>query len=483
MTQSDDFDLVLRGGRVVAAGAVFEADIGLRAGKIAALGAGLSRGRAERDIGGKIVLPGGVDSHCHVEQMTAAGIMNADSWESASRAAAIGGTTTIIPFAAQHRGHDLAAVVADYHARAERGAMVDYAFHMIVTDPTDKVLRQDLPALIAAGHGSIKVFMTYDPLQVADRGMLALLAVARDHNAMVCVHAENHAMIVWETERLLAQGKTAPKWQAEAHPRLAETEAVNRLIAMAELVRQPVTLFHVTQSEALAALRAARARGLPIWGETCPHYLYLTAEAMDRPGDEGAKWMCSPPLRAAADQAALWQGLKAGDLDMVTSDHAPFRYDATGKLAKGPGASFKQMANGMPGIGQRMALMFDAAMRGVITLPEMVELTATAPARIYNLAGKGALAPGMDGDLAIWDPGQRRVMADEDVQDGTGYTPYPGLAVQGAIEAVYLRGQPIVEAGALLARPGSGRFLPRQGGAPARWDEAMAARAPARLAS
>lgn len=475
MTVSDGFDLVLRGGRVVAGGEVTTADIGVRAGKIAAIGPALGPGRAERRVDGRVVMPGGVDSHCHVEQLTASGIMNADTWETATRAAAFGGTTTIVPFAAQHRGLDLVEVVADYHVRAERGALVDYGFHMIVTDPTPKVIAEDLPALIAAGHGSVKVFMTYDPLKVGDEGVLALLAVARDENAMVCVHAENHAMIAWETARLLAAGQTAPKFQALAHPRAAETEAVHRLIAFAELVRQPVTVFHVTQAEALAEVRAARARGVPVWAETCPQYLYLTADDMDRPGVEGAKWMCSPPLRTVADQEALWEALAAGDLDMVTSDHAPFRHDASGKLAQGPGASFKQMANGLPGIGQRMALMFDAAMRGRLTLARVAEVTAEAPARVFNLAGKGRIAVGADADLVVWDPEARGVMTDAGVRDATGYTPYPGREVIGAVEAVFLRGTAIVDGDRLLATPGSGRFLPRQGGAPARWTDAAGA--------
>ncbi len=475
MTVGDTFDLVLRDGRAVVGAEVVQADIGIREGRIAAIGPRLGPGRQERSAAGRYVLPGGVDGHCHVEQMTAAGLMNADDWESATRAAAFGGTTTIIPFAAQHRGMDLAEVVADYHARAERGALVDYAFHMIVTEPTPKVLAEDLPALIRAGHGSIKVFMTYDPLIVGDDGILDLLTVAKAENAMVCVHAENHAMIRWSTARLLAQGKTGPRWQALAHPREAETEAVSRLIALAALVEQPVTIFHVSHAEALAQVRAARARGLPIHAETCPHYLYLTQDDMDRPGTEGAKWMCSPPLRTAADQTALWQALRAGDLDMVSSDHAPFRNDASGKLAAGPNASFKQMANGMPGMQQRMPLMFDAAMRGLIDLPRMVELTATAPARIYNLPQKGAIARGMDADLVVWDPESRTVMTDEAVQDRTGYTPYPGREVIGAVETVYLRGQAILDGGRLAASPGSGRFLPRQGGDHARWDLRAAA--------
>lgn len=472
------FDLVLRGGRVVTADGIVAADLGICDGRISAIGAGLGAGATERSVEGRYLMPGGVDGHCHVEQLTATGIMNADSWETATRAAAFGGTTTIIPFAAQHRGMDLAQVVEDYHLRAARGALVDYAFHMIVTDPTPKVLTEDLPALIRTGHGSIKVFMTYDPLIVSDDGLLAVLAVAKAENALVCVHAENHAMIRWATARLLAEGKTAPRHQAEAHPRLAEIEAAGRLIALAELVRQPVMLFHVSTAETIALVRAARESGLPIWAETCPQYLYLTDADMDRPGTEGAKWMCSPPLRKTADQEALWQALRTGDLDLVSSDHAPFRYDATGKLAAGPGASFKQMANGMPGLEQRMPLLFDAAMRGRLTLPQVAELGAAAPARIYNLPQKGRLAVGADADIAVWNPDCRTVLSDGSVHDNTGYTPYAGFELIGAVETVYLRGQPVIDRMKIIATPGLGRFLPRLGGEPARWVDATPEKRP-----
>ncbi|WP_225027604.1 dihydropyrimidinase [Xinfangfangia pollutisoli] len=471
MAERAPYDLVLRGGQVVTASGVVTADVAVRDGKIAALGADLPAGRVERSAKGRYVLPGGVDSHCHVEQMTAAGIMNADTWESATRAAAFGGTTTIIPFAAQHRGMDLAEVVQDYHLRADRGALVDYAFHMIITDPSPKTVQKDLPALIRSGHGSIKVFMTYDPLIVDDAGILKLLQVAKAEGAQVCVHAESHDMIHWATARLLAEGKTAPRHQAESHPRLAEYEAIGRLIALAELVRHPVMIFHVSTAEPLSLIRDARARGATLWAETCPHYLFLTDAVMDKPGTEGAKWMCSPPLRTEADQAALWQALRAGDLDLVSSDHAPFRYDASGKLAAGPGATFKQMANGMPGLGARMPLLFDAAMRGRLTLPQVAELGAEAPARIYNLQDKGRIAPGADADLVLWNPEARTVLSDDTVQDGTGYTPYPGRDLIGAVEAVYLRGQPVVNEDRLQVQPGHGRFLPRGGGDAAIWQE------------
>lgn len=472
MAEHETYDLLLRGGRVVTASGIVTADVAVRDGRIAAIGMNLPAGRIERAAEGRYVMPGGVDPHCHVEQMTAAGIMNADTWESATRAAAFGGTTTIIPFAAQHRGMDLAKVVEDYHLRAGRGALVDYAFHMIVTDPSPKTVQQDLPALIRGGHGSIKVFMTYDPLIVDDAGILKLLQVARAEGAMVCVHAENHDMIHWATARLLAEGKTAPRHQAEAHPRLAEYEAIGRLIALAELVRHPVMIFHVSTAEPLALIRDARARGATLWAETCPHYLFLTDAVMDKPGVEGAKWMCSPPLRTEADQAALWQALRAGELDLVSSDHAPFRHDASGKLAAGPEATFKQMANGMPGLGARMPLLFDAAMRGRLTLSQVAELGAEAPARIYNLRKKGRVAPGADADLVLWNPDRTTVLSDDTVRDGTGYTCYPGRELIGAVERVYLRGQLVVEEDRLRVRPGHGRFLPRGGGAAAVWREA-----------
>lgn len=466
------FDLVIRGARVVTADGVSLADVGVSGEEIAAIGPDLPPGASELPAQGQLLLPGGVDSHCHVEQMTAAGILNADSWETASRAALHGGTTTIIPFAAQHRGMDLAAVVADYHDRARAGAMVDYAFHMIVTDPTPRVLQDDLPALIAAGHGSIKVFMTYDPLIVDDAGLLALLSVARAEGAMVCVHAENHAMIKWATARLLAAGKTAPRYQAEAHPREAETEAVARLIALAELTRQPVMVFHVSTAGTLDLIRAARARGVPVWAETCPHYLYLTARDMHRPGMEGAKWMCSPPLRDAADQAALWQAVAAGEIDVISSDHAPFRPDASGKFAAGPDVPFNRIANGMPGLQSRMPLLMDAALRGRIRLKDAVRLGATAPADIYNLPRKGRIAIGADADLVLWQDRATTLLSDAGVQDATGYTPFDGMELQGAISAVWRRGQRVLDGATLHSRPGEGRFLPRGGGPAVRWPEA-----------
>lgn len=483
------YDCVVRGGRVATAVDDYDADVAISGGKIAAIGAGLARGAREIDAKGRLVLPGGVDSHCHIEQLSAAGIMNADTFATATASAAYGGTTTVISFAAQHVGMRLRTVVDDYMVLARKGAIVDYSFHLIIADPTAAALTEDVPALASEGHGSIKVFMTYDRLKVEDEQLLDVLLAARRSGALVCVHAENHGMIAWMARRLLEAGHTAPKFHALSHPRGSETEAINRLITCAELLDQPIMVFHVSTAEGAAVIRAARGRGVKVFAETCPQYLFLTAADLDRPGIEGAKWMCSPPTREVADQEALWQALSLGDLQVVSSDHAPYAFDATGKLRAGPDPNFKQVANGMPGLEVRLPLLFDAMVsKGRLGLHKFVELTATAPAKIYNLhPRKGSIAVGADADLAIWDPAREVVLTDAMVHDRTAYTPYAGRNVKGWPTTVLRRGEAIIDGGKLTAAPGSGQFLPRKGGAPARpagqWsaDHDLAARLGAKI--
>lgn len=483
------YDSVIRGGRVATATDDFIADIGITGGRIAAIGEGLAKGNAEIDARDRLVLPGGVDSHCHIEQLSAAGIMNADTFESATAAAAFGGTTTVIPFAAQHVGMRLRTVVEDYKLLAARGAIVDYSFHMIVADPTETTLLEDIPALAKEGHGSIKLFMTYDRLRVEDEKLLDVLLAARKAGALVCVHAENHGMISWMSRRLIEAGHEAPKFHALSHPRGSEAEAINRLIACAELLDQPVMIFHVSTADGVAAIRAARARSVKVYAETCPQYLFLTATDIDKPGSEGAKWMCSPPPREASDQEALWQAFDRGDLQVISSDHAPYAYDTTGKLKAGPQPSFKQIANGLPGLEVRLPLLFDAMItKGRLGLHKFVELTAAAPARLYNLQPKkGTIAIGADADIAVWDSHREVTLADAMMHDRAGYTPYHGRTVTGWPVTVLRRGEIIVENGALKAEPGSGRFLPRTGGAAAKpsgrvtADGVLAARLGARI--
>jgi dihydropyrimidinase len=460
------FDLVIRGGTLVTATDTAEADVGIRGETVAAIGRGLEAGRREIDARGKLVMPGGVDPHCHIEQLSASGLMNADDFHSATASAALGGTTTVISFAAQHVGMSLTKVVEDYHKLAERGAVVDYAFHMILADPTEKVLAHELPPLVKAGHASIKVFMTYDRLKIDDVQLLDVLAAARENGAFVLVHAENHGMIAWISKRLLARGYTAPKFHAISHPRFGEAEAFTRLIACAELVDQPIMIFHVSTAEGAAVIRQARGRGLKVFAETCTQYLLLTKADLDRPGFEGAKWICSPPLREASDQEALWRALALGDLQLVSSDHAPYAYDETGKFAAGKAPNFKQIANGMPGLMARLPLLFDAIVsRGRFDANRFVAWTATEPAKLYGLyPRKGSIVVGGDADVAIWDPSRSVTFEDAMVVDRAGYTPYAGRTVKGWPSVVLRRGSVIVEHGKLDAGPGTGKFLPRAAG-------------------
>jgi dihydropyrimidinase len=259
---------------------------------------------------------------------------------------------------------------------------------------------------------------------------------------------------------------TAPAAFGMSHPRLAEVDAIQRLVTMSRFIDQPIMIFHVSTAEGAEVVRKARADGVRIFGETCPHYLLLTDEAIHKPGLEGAKWMCSPPLRGTSDQEALWQALGRGDLQVVSSDHAPYRFDASGKLSAGPKATFKDIANGLPGLEARLPLMFDAMVtRGRLSLEKFVELTSTEPAKIYGLyPRKGALAIGSDADIAVWDPKATVRLAAPGMHDRAGYTPYDGLSVTGWPAIVLSRGGVVVRDGALQVAPGSGRFLPRQAG-------------------
>ena len=455
------FDRVIRNGHVVTSEAQFDADIGILNGEITAIARGLPAGRDDVDATGLLVMPGGVDPHCHIEQMSGMGVMNADSFESATRSAAMGGTTSVISFAAQAKGQRLREAAQDYAARGARGAAIDYAFHLILADPDAPDFATDLADLIAAGHRSLKVFTTYN-IGLDDTQILAALRIARTAGALTCVHAENDAIIADARARLLAAGRTRPIDHAASRPRAAEIEAVSRICRLAEEASAPVMIFHVSTAEALADIRTARTRGAPIWAETCPHYLLQTHEVLNKPGIEGAKWMCSPPQRTKADRDALWAGLALGDLQIVSSDHAPYRFDSSGKLRAGPNAPFPEIANGMPGLEVRLPLMFDAMIsRGGAAPERFVEITSHAPARLYGLERKGHIAPGMDADLTLWDPTRKVTYASDDLHDNVGYNPWEGTTVQGWPVHVMARGRSIVIDGAWLGTPGTGRWIAR----------------------
>ncbi|MEM9787736.1 MAG: dihydropyrimidinase [Pseudomonadota bacterium] len=458
---SDAFDLSIRDGQIVTPDGVISGDLGVKDGQIAAIGPSLASAKQDIDAAGKWVMPGGVDPHAHIEQMSGMGLMNADTFETATRSAAMGGTTSVISFCAQAKGQRLSDAMADYSARAARGAMIDYAFHMIVSDTDVPDLDADLGALIDAGNRSIKVFTTYN-IQLNDAQILRVMSIARRHGALVCVHAENDAIIARAKADLIAAGKTDPRYHAASHPRMAEIEAVERICHFAEHLGQPVMLFHISTSEGAAAVRAARKRGAPVWAETCPHYLFMTEDILDKPGLEGGKWMCSPPQRTKADQEALWAALDQGDLQIVSSDHAPYRFDETGKLSAGPNPGFHEIANGLPGLETRLPLMFDATVSQGRGGPEaFARLTATAPAQIYGLPRKGTLATGMDADIVLWDPEKTATYVENDLHDNVGYNPWVGRMIKGWPTDVFLRGNHLVADGRFTGAPGSGRKINR----------------------
>lgn len=459
-----EFDVVIKGGRVATAVDSGEADVGIRDGRIAAIAEAISTSAGDHviDATDRLVLPGGVESHCHVEQRSASGIMTADDFYSASVSAAFGGTTTIIPFAAQHRGDSLRKVVADYHDCAGPKAVIDYAFHLIISDANEQVLGQELPALIKDGYTSFKVYTTYDLLKLDDYAVLEVLALARREGALVMVHAENHDVIRWLADKLLEGGNRSAKYHAVAHAKLAEGEATHRVITLSELIDVPLLVVHVSSEEATDAIRNAQDRGLKIFAETCPQYLFLTAADLDRPGTEGTKFCCSPPPRDPSSQAAIWRGIQNGTFEVFSSDHAPYRYDETGKLYAGPDPDFKHVANGVPGIEARLPLLFsEGVQKGRISLQRFIALASTNAARLYGLEHrKGSIRVGADADIALWDTEREVTLSSEVLHDNVGYTPYEGMQVRGWPVTVLSRGRTVVEDGELKVDAGSGEFLP-----------------------
>jgi dihydropyrimidinase len=455
------FDLVVRGGTVVTNSEVFNADIGVIGGRIAGIGENLN-GARELDATGLLVLPGGVDTHCHIEQLQAGGGADEESWTTGSTACLAGGTTSVVAFSTQFKGGGILEPLAEYRRRAA-SAMVDYSFHQIITDASDSVIWDEIPQVVASGVRSLKVFLTYDALALDDRAYLRVLAAARRAGALVTVHCENHDAIGWRTEALLAAGHTAPKFHAWSRPRMLEREATHRAIALAEMVDQPIQIFHVSCSEVAEEIARARHRGLRVWGETCPQYFVLTAEHMDRPGFEGAKFMCSPAPRDAADQLALWQDIRRGTLDIISSDHSGWCYNGTrGKRANGSDASFRDIPNGVPGLAARLPIIFsEGVVGGHIDLPHFARLIAGNPAKLFGLQTKGAIAPGYDADLVLWDPAKKTTLTNAHMQHAIDYTPYEDLEVTGWPITTIRRGEIVMQDGMVQAEPGTGRFMAR----------------------
>jgi dihydropyrimidinase len=461
---SDRYDLIVRRARVATAADTFDADIGIVGGKIVAIAQRLPAGCADREIdaAGRWVTPGGVDAHCHLDQPMVEPMRMADDFESGSRSAACGGTTTVIPFAAQVKGRPLREAVEDYHRRAEGKASIDYAFHLIVSDPTPDVVTRELPALVGEGYTSFKIYMTYDDLKLDDGEILTCLEAARELGAMAMIHAENADAIAYLTKRLTEQGKTAPRFHGMSRPMPVEREATHRAITLSELVDVPILVVHVSGAEAVEQIRWARGRGLNIFAETCPQYLFLTQDHLGLDGFHGAKCVCSPPPRDARNQQVIWDGLADGLFTIVSSDHAPFRYDdPQGKKLGGEEPSFEYIPNGIPGLETRLPLLFsEGVLAGRLTIQQFVALTSTNPAKLYGLyPRKGTIAIGADADLVIWDTSKRQPIRNEMLHHEVDYTPYEGIEVGAWPATTVCRGKVVWDGVSFTGRAGDGQFL------------------------
>jgi dihydropyrimidinase len=458
-----EFELTIRGGTVVTADETRRADVGVREGRVAAVEASLPAGLQDVSANGLLVLPGGVDSHVHVDQPFSSGAEIADTFESGSASALAGGTTTILSFAMQPRRGSLKEAAAGYHRLARR-SRVDYSFHLTITDPTAEVLGNELPELVQSGLRSIKIFMANASTRLTDAQVLETLAAARQLGALVCVHAENHELIEWLTKRLLAKGMTAPRFLAMAKPMIAEREATHRVIAMAEALDAPIQVFHISGRDSAEEVARAQRRGVKVWAETCSQYLVLTANHLDRPGFEGAKFAFAPAARTEADQQELWRRIQDGTITVVSSDHSPLKFDdPRGKMLGGPNASFDKIPNGVPGLAARLPIVFsEGVAKGRIDLQTFVSLVSTMPAKLFGLyPRKGTIAVGSDADLAVWDPRQQRTLTNAMMHHGSDYTPFEGVATTGAPVAVFLRGAVAFNGSHVLGKPGDGVFLAR----------------------
>jgi dihydropyrimidinase len=451
---------LIRGGTVVTATETMAADVLVDGERVVAVGTDLGA-QAERiiDAGGRLVMPGGIDVHTHME-MPFGGTFSADDFATGTAAAAWGGTTTIVDFAVPEPGESLQSAAQHWHEKAGPKAHIDYGFHMIVREVNDQTLA-DMDALVDQGITSFKLFMAYPGVfMVDDASLFRAMSRSSDNGALIMLHAENGGAIDVLIQRYLAEGRTDPVNHGLTRPASMEGEATHRAIALARLAGVAVYIVHLSSADALNAVREARDSGAAALAETCPQYLFLSQEDLARPGFEGAKYVCSPPLRPRPHQADLWNGLRSDDLQLVATDHCPFDFKEQKQMGVG---NFAKIPNGLPGVEDRFTLLYDGGVSaGEISLNRFVELVATAPAKLFGLyPRKGTIAPGSDADIVVFDPDSERVLSASTHHMNVDYSCYEGRSVRGAPEVVLQRGQVLVDHGKLLAQPGQGRFIAR----------------------
>jgi dihydropyrimidinase len=455
------FDTLVVNGTVTTASDSFVADVGVRDGKVVAIGSGLPRENTKRvlEAKGKLVLPGGIDVHTHLD-MPFGGTTSADDFETGTRAALYGGTTTLIDFAIQYKGQTLRTAFDTWMKKAESKAIGDYSFHCIITDLPDARL-EEMNALVSEGVTSFKLFMAYPGVfMLDDASIFKALKTTAKNGAMVCMHAENGGAIDVIVQQALAEGKTAPKYHALTRPVTAEAEATSRAIALAEMAGAPLYIVHLSCNEALEKVREGRDRGLPVYAETCPQYLYLSLEDMEAPGFEGAKYVFTPPLREKWHQERLWSGLKHDHLSVVSTDHCPFCFKEQKEMGKG---DFTKIPNGGPGIEHRMSLIYSGGVAaGRFNVNRFVEITSTTPAKLFGLyPKKGTIAVGSDADLVIFDANRKHTISAKTHHMRVDYSMFEGITVTGMPDIVMSRGRLVVEGEAFSGKPGTGNFIKR----------------------
>lgn len=455
------FDVIIRNGTVVTAADSYVADVAVSGEKIAAIGSDLPAQDASQtlDASGKLVLPGGIDVHTHLD-MPFGGTTSADDFETGTRAAAFGGTTTLIDFAIQYKGQALRQAFDTWMKKASSKAVCDYAFHCIVTDVSGGQL-SEMNDLVREGVTSFKLFMAYPGVFMLDDGSIfKALQTTSQNGGLVCMHAENGSAIDVIVQQALAEGKKAPKYHALTRPTTAEAEATARAIALAEMAGAPIYIVHLSCNDALEKVREARDRGLPVYAETCPQYLYLSIENFDAPGFEGAKYVFTPPLREKWHQEKLWNGLKRDHLQVVSTDHCPFCFKEQKELGK---EDFTKIPNGGPGVEHRMSLIYSGGVAGGrFSVNRFVELVSTTPAKLFGLyPRKGTIAVGSDADLVIFNPTRKHTITARTHHMRVDYSMFEGIQVTGMPDVVLSRGKVVVEGDKFLGRTGQGLFLRR----------------------
>lgn len=451
-----DFDLVIKNGTLITPDATYRADVGVRSERIAAIGEELS-GDQEIDATGMLVTPGAVDVHVHLQMPAGDDLVSSDDFFTGTRAAAHGGTTTVIDFVEAEPEQPLIEALAARRAEADGRVVIDYGLHMTLAT-ADIAKLDEVAAVAQAGCVSFKLYQAYAGFQLDDGAFMRALEAVRGVSGLPLVHAENGDVIRGLVACYRSQGKYQPRWHARSHPALMEGEAAGRAIDLATLVGTPLYIVHVSCAEAVERVAAARARGLPIYGETCPQYLLLGEDLYERPGLEGALPVCSPPLRGVADQTRLWEALARDELQTVATDHCPFTsVDKTRGLD-----DFSHIPGGLPAVEARFALVHAFGVRaGPISLNRWVDLCCTTPARLFGLRHKGVLAVGYDADLVVFDPQQRVTLCDEMLHENVDWTPFDGIEVTGWPAHTISRGAVIVQDGDFCGRAGHGRFIAR----------------------